>query len=60
MNSKERIFLSPPYMSGNELTLINEAFSSNYIAPLGPMVDRFEADFCGYRQNFDKMYILML
>jgi dTDP-4-amino-4,6-dideoxygalactose transaminase len=48
MNSKERIFLSPPYMSGNELTLINEAFSSNYIAPLGPMVDRFEADFCVY------------
>lgn len=37
-----RLFLSPPHMSGNELKYIAEAFESNYIAPLGPMVDRFE------------------
>ena len=37
-----RLFLSPPHMSGNELIYIAEAFESNYIAPLGPMVDRFE------------------
>ena len=41
----KRIFLSPPWMSGNELPLIEEAFASNYIAPCGPMVDRFERQF---------------
>jgi len=29
-------------MSGNELAYIAEVFESNYIAPLGPMVTRFE------------------
>ncbi len=33
-------------MSGNELGLVEEAFNSNYIAPLGPMVDAFEKEFC--------------
>ncbi len=32
-------------MSGNELELIKEAFESNWIAPLGPMVDAFEKEF---------------
>lgn len=38
-----RIFLSPPHMSGKEQAYIAEAFESNYIAPLGPMVERFES-----------------
>ncbi len=38
----ERLFLSPPHMSGNEQDYIAEVFASNYIAPLGPMVTRFE------------------
>jgi dTDP-4-amino-4,6-dideoxygalactose transaminase len=42
---KKRIFLSPPHMSGYEQRYINEAFESNYIAPLGPQVDAFEAEF---------------
>lgn len=37
-----RFFLSPPHMSGNELKYIHEVFESNYIAPLGEFVDRFE------------------
>lgn len=37
-----RIFLSPPHMGGNEQKYINEAFESNYIAPLGHNVDLFE------------------
>jgi len=41
----ERIFLSPPHMSGHEKRYINEAFKSNYIAPLGPQVDAFEKEF---------------
>ncbi|OPY68132.1 MAG: putative pyridoxal phosphate-dependent aminotransferase EpsN [Syntrophorhabdus sp. PtaU1.Bin050] len=42
---RDRIFLSPPHMSGHELKFIREAFESNYIAPLGPMVDAFEKEF---------------
>jgi dTDP-4-amino-4,6-dideoxygalactose transaminase len=43
--TKKRIFLSPPHMGGEELQFIHEAFESNYIAPLGPMVDAFENEF---------------
>jgi dTDP-4-amino-4,6-dideoxygalactose transaminase len=41
----KRIFLSPPWMGGDERALVDEAFASNYIAPCGPMVDRFEREF---------------
>jgi dTDP-4-amino-4,6-dideoxygalactose transaminase len=37
-----RLFLSPPHMSGKEQEFIRQAFDSNYIAPLGPMVAAFE------------------
>ncbi|MBW2333283.1 MAG: DegT/DnrJ/EryC1/StrS family aminotransferase [Deltaproteobacteria bacterium] len=40
-----QIFLSPPHIGGDELKFIKEAFESNYIAPLGPMVDAFEREF---------------
>jgi UDP-N-acetylbacillosamine transaminase len=43
-----RIFLSPPHMSGKEQQYIAEVFESNYIAPLGAFVDRFEASVCEY------------
>lgn len=38
----DRIFLSPPHMSGKEQEYIAEVFESNYIAPLGAFVNRFE------------------
>ena len=41
----KRIFLSPPHMGGEEMYFIREAFASNYIAPLGPMVDAFVREF---------------
>ena len=41
-----RLYLSPPHMSGRELELVNEAFASNWIAPLGPHVTAFEAEMC--------------
>lgn len=44
----KRIFLSPPHISGRELYFINQAFESNYIAPLGPQVDAFEREMCAY------------
>lgn len=40
----DRIFLSSPHMSGDERILVEEVFASNWIAPTGPMVDRFETD----------------
>jgi UDP-N-acetylbacillosamine transaminase len=38
----DRLFLSPPHMSGKEQQYITEVFESNYIAPLGAFVKRFE------------------
>jgi dTDP-4-amino-4,6-dideoxygalactose transaminase len=43
-----RLYLSPPHMCGREQEFINEAFATNWIAPLGPMVDGFEKDMCAY------------
>ena len=40
-----RLYLSPPHMSGGELPLVEEAFRSNWIAPLGPHVDALEREF---------------
>lgn len=48
MTNKSRIFLSPPHMSGNEQKYINEAFETNWIAPLGPNVDAFEKELAAY------------
>ncbi|MRH42694.1 aminotransferase class I/II-fold pyridoxal phosphate-dependent enzyme [Aquibacillus halophilus] len=46
--TKPRIFLSPPHMSGKEIDYIREAFSTNWIAPLGPNVDAFEKEIAEY------------
>ena len=39
---KNRIYLSPPHMLGEEKKLFNEAFDSNWIAPVGPNIKKFE------------------
>ncbi|HJF34011.1 MAG TPA: aminotransferase class I/II-fold pyridoxal phosphate-dependent enzyme [Sporosarcina psychrophila] len=43
-----RIFLSSPHMGGNEQKYINEAFETNWIAPLGPNVNAFEEGLATY------------
>jgi dTDP-4-amino-4,6-dideoxygalactose transaminase len=43
-----KIYLSSPHMGGAELDFIHEAFSTNWIAPLGPHVNDFEKDLAGY------------
>jgi pyridoxal phosphate-dependent aminotransferase EpsN len=48
MSAKEKIWLSTPHMSGNEQKYINEAFETNWIAPLGPNVDLFEKEIAEY------------
>jgi len=46
MSSK--IWLSSPHMSGREMKYIQEAFDTNWIAPLGPNVNGFEQDLANY------------
>ncbi|MGH9339555.1 MAG: DegT/DnrJ/EryC1/StrS family aminotransferase [Acidobacteriota bacterium] len=41
----DRVYLSTPHMSGEERLLVEEAFDTNWIAPLGPHVDAFEREF---------------
>ncbi len=43
-----RIYLSPPHMGTEERDLLLDAFDSNWVAPLGPHVDAFEAEFAAY------------
>jgi dTDP-4-amino-4,6-dideoxygalactose transaminase len=42
--NKEKIWLSSPHMGGYEQEFVNEAFDTNWVAPLGPNVDGFEKD----------------
>jgi len=39
---KSKIWLSSPHIGYNELQYVNEAFLTNWIAPLGPHVNAFE------------------
>lgn len=41
-----RVYLSPPHLGNEEAALVADAFSSNWIAPLGPHVEAFEKEFC--------------
>lgn len=38
----QKIWLSSPHMGGKEQAYVNEAFATNWVAPLGPHVDAFE------------------
>jgi len=42
VDTKEKIWLSSPHMGGAEQDYVNEAFETNWIAPLGPNVNAFE------------------
>ncbi|WP_111709660.1 DegT/DnrJ/EryC1/StrS family aminotransferase [Lutibacter citreus] len=56
MNKK--IWLSSPHMGGGELKYVNEAFDTNWIAPLGPNVNEFEIGLEHYLG--DKVYAAAL
>jgi dTDP-4-amino-4,6-dideoxygalactose transaminase len=45
---KDKIYLSSPHMSGNELDFVNEAFATNWVAPLGKNVNGLEEDIASY------------
>lgn len=44
MKTENRILLGLAKMGGQEMKYIQEAFDSNWVVPLGPNVDGFEAD----------------
>ncbi len=46
----ERIWLSSPHIGEKEKLYVDEAFNSNWIAPLGPNVDAFENQLSTYLQ----------
>lgn len=55
---KKRIYLSSPTMHGDEQKYVQEAFDTNWVAPLGPNVNAFEKEMaeytdCGYAAALD-------
>ena len=44
----KKIYLASPHMCGEEMKYIQEAFDTNWIAPLGANVNGFEDDICKY------------
>lgn len=42
------ILLSPPHITGEERRFVEDAFRTNWIAPLGPNVDGFEREMCAH------------
>lgn len=53
---KKKIYLSSPHMGGNEISFVNEAFATNWIAPLGPNVNGFENDLSDYLSTGNLRY----
>ncbi len=49
--TESKIWLSSPHMGGNEQRFVNEAFDTNWVAPLGPNVTGFENDLEHYISN---------
>lgn len=45
---KNKIWLSSPHMGGMELKFIEEAFSTNWISPVGPHINSFEEELGQY------------
>lgn len=45
---RKRIYLSSPTMHGEEQKYVQEAFDTNWVAPLGPNVNAFEQEIAAY------------
>ena len=48
MKKQEKIYLASPHMGGEEMKYIQEAFDTNWIAPLGKNVNQFEKEMADY------------
>ena len=45
MTQQKRLYMSPPHMSGREAEYVADAFATNWIAPVGPHLKKFEEMF---------------
>jgi dTDP-4-amino-4,6-dideoxygalactose transaminase len=59
MNNK-KIWLSSPHMGGREQEYVNEAFNSNWVAPLGPNVNGFEEDLSRFLTKTESIHTAVL
>jgi len=48
LSKTKKIYLSSPHLGHNEQKYVAEAFDTNWIAPLGPNVTKFEESLSGY------------
>jgi len=46
--SDSKIWLSSPHMGGEEIKFIQEAFDTNWVAPVGPHLHAFESELSSY------------
>lgn len=58
MSNPQKIWLSPPHMSGHEIDYINQAFETNWISPFGSNIDTFENDLKTYLNGNSKVVAL--
>jgi len=45
-STRTRIYLSPPHIGDKERRFVNEAFDTNWVAPVGPHLPAFEEEMC--------------
>jgi dTDP-4-amino-4,6-dideoxygalactose transaminase len=45
---KNKIWMSSPHMGENEFKYVKDAFDTNWIAPAGPYLPKFETSICDY------------
>lgn len=55
-----KIWLSSPHMGGREQLYVEEAFQTNWIAPLGPHVDAFENSISTYLRKENPPHVAAL
>jgi len=53
LSKNNKIWLSPPHISDNEKKYVDEAFEQNWIAPVGPHINKFEDELSKVSEGFD-------
>ena len=48
---KNKIWMSSPHMGENEFKYVKDAFDTNWIAPAGPYLPKFETSICDYTKS---------
>jgi dTDP-4-amino-4,6-dideoxygalactose transaminase len=53
LSKNNKIWLSPPHISENEKKYVDEAFEQNWIAPVGPHINKFEDELSRVSEGLD-------